>query len=302
MTTVLVAEDSSVVRAVVRRHLEEQEYEVVEAEDGDAALEACRVGTPDAVLLDIEMPGLNGLEVLAALKADPALADLPVVFLTGHTDTVDVVEGLRLGAHDYLKKPFEASELIARVSAAVRVKALQDQLRVRNVELDHLSRTDALTGLANRRHIEERLRELAASSRRHGHELGVIMFDIDHFKAVNDTIGHAGGDAVLREFSRRLHEALREEDTAGRWGGEEFLVLAPISDLEGTLQLGERVCESVSSVPFTLPDGGTLDVTVSGGAATGTGDDPEELVRRADAALYEAKESGRNRIASAEAA
>ncbi len=299
--TILVAEDSKVVRAVLRQHLEAQGYVVVEAEDGDAALKACRERLPDAVLLDVEMPGLDGYQVLTALKADPDLADVPVVFLTGRTETADIVEGLRLGAHDYLKKPFETSELIARVSAAVRVKALQDELRTRNDELDAVSRTDALTGLANRRHIQERLHELSSFARRHKQSLGVVMLDIDHFKEVNDTVGHAGGDAVLCEFSRRVQSVLRDEDTVGRWGGEEFLVLLPGTDAAGALRLGERVCASVASKPFPLPDETTLAVTVSAGCAVDDGQNSEELVRRADDALYEAKESGRNRAVAATA-
>jgi diguanylate cyclase (GGDEF)-like protein len=299
--SILVAEDSGVVRAVLRQHLEAQGYSVIEAEDGDAALHECRSRAPDAVLLDIEMPGLDGYQVLAALKADPDLAELPVVFLTGRTSTEDVVEGLRLGAHDYLKKPFEASELIARVSAAVRVKTLQDELRKRNVELSLLSRTDALTSLANRRHIEERLYELTSLSQRHRHDLAVMMIDIDHFKAVNDTVGHAGGDTVLREFSARLQRALREEDIAGRWGGEEFLVLLSLTDLTGAVTLAERVCQSIASKPFVLDDETTLAVTVSIGCAVADGHDPEELVKRADEALYEAKEGGRNRVVAASA-
>jgi len=224
---VLIAEDSLVIRAVLREDLEAQGYTVVEAADGEEALTASRVERPDVVLLDIEMPGLDGYQVLAALKADEALAEIPVVFLTGRTNTEDIVEGLRLGAHDYLKKPFEASELIARVAAAARVKMLQDELHARNVELDLVSRVDMLTQLHNRRHVEERLHELSAWSRRNGQVLSVLMLDIDHFKLVNDTVGHAGGDDVLREFAARLRRELRTEDVCGRWGGEEFPGGAP---------------------------------------------------------------------------
>ena len=159
--TVLVADDSLVIRAVVRGGLEDEGYRVVEAVDGLAALEQCRRDPPDVILLDIEMPGLDGYEVLAALKGDAELQDIPVVFLTSRSGITDVVAGLRGGAHDYLKKPFEHVELLARVGSAVHVKKLQDQLRQRNADLDRMSRTDALTGLYNRRHLDE---QLAASS------------------------------------------------------------------------------------------------------------------------------------------
>jgi two-component system cell cycle response regulator len=296
---VLVAEDSLVIRAVLRQHLESRGYAVVEADDGDAALRVCRDTRPDVVLLDIEMPGLDGHQVLAALKADVELADIPVVFLTGRTSPDDIVEGLRLGAHDYLKKPFEASELIARVSAAVRMKTVQDELRARNAELDLISRTDALTGLANRRQLVERLAEMGSMSRRHDRPLGVLMLDIDHFKRVNDTAGHDAGDAVLREFARRLRQLPRVEDVVGRWGGEEFLVLLPDTGLVGARLFGERVVVAIAAEPFALPDGTQLRVTVSVGCAVDTPDDAEKLVAIADAALYEAKAAGRNRLVCA---
>jgi two-component system cell cycle response regulator len=151
---VLVAEDSLVIRAVLVEQLQSRGYRVIEAGDGEQALAACRREQPDVVLLDVEMPHLDGHGVLAQIKADPRLADIPVVFVTSRVTTEDVVDGLRLGAHDYLRKPFEPSELLARVHAAVRNKALQDELRLRNAELELASRTDALTGLRNRRHLE----------------------------------------------------------------------------------------------------------------------------------------------------
>ncbi len=157
---VVIAEDSLVVRAVLRRHLEEQGYEVVEAHDGEAALVVCESARPDVVLLDIEMPGLDGHQVLAALKRDPAMCDLPVVFLSGRTTTEDVVAGLALGAHDYLKKPFEPSELIARVTSAVRLSASRTSLTATSSWIGSAAPA-SMTGLFNRRHLDERIQELA---------------------------------------------------------------------------------------------------------------------------------------------
>ena len=293
---IVIAEDSLVMRAIVRQHLEDHGYEVVEADDGNAALDACRTHRPDAALLDIEMPALDGHEVLAQMKADDALADIPVVFLTGRTGTDDIVAGIELGAHDYLKKPFEAPELIARVNSAVRVKRLQDELRERNAELDIVSRTDALTGLHNRRHAAEHLVKHVSSARRHGLALSVLMFDIDHFKAINDTYGHAGGDAVLREFAARLRPILRTEDIPARWGGEEFLVIAPVTTGEGAQALGERIRACIADTPFAIGADQTCSVTVSVGCASSRGDDPDALIDRADEALYLAKTSGRDQV------
>jgi two-component system cell cycle response regulator len=292
---VLVAEDSRTLRSILRGQLREHGYRVVEAHDGAEAVTVCRQERPDVVLLDVEMPLMDGHLVLASIKRDPALVDVPVVFVTARVTTEDVVQGLDLGAHDYLRKPFEPSELLARVHAALRTKRLQDELRVRNAELDQVSRTDALTGLHNRRHLEERLAEYVSLLKRHGGELGVVLLDVDRFKRVNDEHGHAAGDAVLRILAGRVRESLRAEDVPGRWGGEEFLVLLPATGIDGTASVAERVRHSVARDPFQL-SGIELAVTVSVGAAAGVEDGWEGLVRRADTCMYAAKEGGRNRV------
>ena len=295
--TVLIADDSLVIRAVVRSELEGEGYRVVEAIDGLAALSQCREDPPDVVLLDIEMPGLDGYEVLSELKGDVQLKDIPVVFLTSRAGMDDVVAGLRGGAHDYLKKPFETPQLLARVGSAVHVKKLQDQLQERNAELDRLSRTDALTGLHNRRHLDVELARLHRDSLRHQDPLSVLLLDLDHFKQINDTYGHAAGDDVLRAFAERLRSELRAGDVGGRWGGEEFLVILPRTDLDGARAIAERIrtvtaAEHVSSGTLSIP------VTVSVGCALGPGTSIEAVVQVADTCLYEAKVMGRNRIAS----
>jgi len=293
---VLLVEDSAAIRALVRRMLVAGGHTVVEAAHGADALAACRQHQPDVVLLDVEMPGMSGWDVLAAMKADPALSDVPVVFLTGRSDTADMVDGLRLGAHDYLRKPCEPTELLARVQAAARVKRLQDELRQRNEELDLISRTDALTGLRNRRHVEEYLARLVSLARRHAEPIAVLLVDIDHFKSVNDGHGHDAGDAVLREVAGRMVGSVRLEDMIGRWGGEEFLVVLPNTAAQGAAELAERLRQVVADEPYGLPDGGAISVTISLGCAASVIDDATTLVRSADAALYEAKESGRDRV------
>ena len=296
--TILVADDSMVVRAVLRRQLETDGHTVVEAVNGADAIDACREYRPDVILLDVEMPVLDGHATLERLKADPQLKDIPVVFLTGRVDTADVVNGLRLGAHDYLRKPFEANELMARVSAALRTKWLQDELRTRNAELDRVARIDMLTNIYNRRHLDEHLRSVISAARRHDRTIGVLLVDIDHFKDVNDEHGHLAGDAVLREVAARLQRAIRTEDALGRWGGEEFLAVLTDTPPEGVRVMAERMRQVIAAAPFTLDDGSQIRVTVSVGHASGT-EDAEVLVHRADDALYVAKAEGRNRVAAA---
>jgi two-component system, cell cycle response regulator len=293
---VLLVEDSAAIRALVRRMLVAGGHTVVEAARGADALALCREQQPDVVLLDVEMPGMSGWDVLAAMKADPGLRNVPVVFLTGRSATADMVDGLRLGAHDYLRKPCEPTELLARVQAAARVKRLQDELRQRNEELDLVSRTDALTGLRNRRHVEEYLTKLVSLARRNVEPIAVLIVDIDHFKSVNDGHGHDAGDAVLREVAGRMVDSVRLEDMVGRWGGEEFLVVLPNTAAQGAAELAERLRQVVAGEPCRLPDGGAVPVTISLGCAASVIDDAATLVRSADAAMYEAKESGRNRV------
>jgi diguanylate cyclase (GGDEF)-like protein len=294
--TILVADDSRTVRALLRHQLEGRGFRVAEAVDGADAVRVCREVRPDVVLMDVMMPALDGHGALQVLRADPEVCDIPVVFLTTRSSTDDVVEGLRLGAHDYLGKPFEPSELIARISAALRVKYLQDELRERNRELDRITRTDALTGLFNRRHLWERLTEMVSSGRRTGRPIGVLMLDLDHFKTINDSAGHAAGDAVLCAVADRLRAEVRLEDVVGRWGGEEFVVILDSASAVDAGLVAERLRLRIAAEPVAVEPAGEVPVTVSIGCAVGP-EDGEELLHHADAALYRAKAGGRNRVA-----
>lgn len=295
---ILIADDSLTVRAVIRNDLEDEGYQVDEALDGIGAVERCRQDPPDVVLLDVEMPGLDGYQVLANIKNDPDLRDIPVVFLTGRSDMDDVVTALRAGAHDYLKKPFETPELLARVGSALQVKQLQDELRLRNAELEHLSRTDPLTGLYNRRHLDEQLDRVHNDSVRHRDTLCVLLCDLDHFKQVNDTFGHPSGDQVLRVFAERLRNELRAGDVAGRWGGEEFLIILPRTDHHDGSVLAERI-RSATASELIMADGQQIGVTISAGLAVGPADSATTVIELADDCLYQAKAAGRNRTVSA---
>lgn len=291
---VLVADDEEDQRALLRHQLEPRAYRVLEAGDGPTALDACRDHKPDVVLLDLAIPGMDGHDVLAAMKSDPSLVDTPVVVITG---LPDVTRALKLGAHDYVRKPYEVTELVARVAAAVRTKRLHDELRRRESQLEDLVRKDSLTGLANRRNLGEHLAMLGGSSRRQKQMMSVLIVDLDSFRRVNETEGHAVGDGVLRAVGRRIVSSLRAEDLAGRWGGDEFLVLLPATELDGAWVLGDRIRQAIVD-PIVIGEGSEVVVTASVGCAAGDGTDPEGLVRRAEEALERARQGGYNQIAT----
>jgi two-component system cell cycle response regulator len=224
---VLVAEDSLVVRALLRSQLRDRGYTVVEAADGEQALSRARESEPDVILLDVDMPKLDGFEVLAELKRDPRLMDVPVVFITGRTTADDAVRGLELGAHDYLRKPFEAAELTARVHAAMRTKALQDALRRANAALRAQMTLDEETGLLNRGALEQELARLCSRSARHGRPLAALLL-------------RAGADDVV-SAAERVRRRLRREDIAGRWEPGALLVLAPDIDEDGAQALAQAL-------------------------------------------------------------
>jgi two-component system cell cycle response regulator len=303
--TVLIADDSAVIRAVLRHHLQDEGYHVEVAVDGPGTIEMMRRHQPDVVLLDIVMPGLDGREVLSRVKAEEELAGTPIVFLTSRTGSDEIVAALRAGAQDYLKKPFELAELIARVGAAVRTKRLQDALRQRSAELEAMTRTDALTGVFNRRHLEEELWRFVRLASRHGDSVAVILFDIDSFEQIDETHGREAGDAVLKEFARRVREAVRAEDIVGRWddaaegkaGGGQFLLVLPQTDIDGACVFGERVRSAIAAAPFAADDR-QIEIRVSGGCAAGA-EPPVGLVSRAEAALDQAREAGCNHLVAA---
>jgi two-component system cell cycle response regulator len=295
---ILVAEDSALLRRMIGDVLRQHDWEVLEAADGAQALAMARAENPAVLLMAREMEGLDGLAVLDALRGDPRTHDMPVVFVTGHTDARDLAEGLERGAHDYVRKPVDPVELVARIRTALRLRALHDELARRNAELEQLARTDVLTGLANRRHADEVLRATIASARRHQRTLCAVLVDIDRFKAINDTHGHAAGDAVLREIAARLADGLREEDIAARWGGEEFLLLLP--DSPDASVVCERLRAAIAGRPVNVHGLLELKVSASFGWAPWSGDETgEALVGRADVALYAAKNGGRDRVVAA---
>jgi two-component system cell cycle response regulator len=292
---VLVAKCSETTRAELVRRLGERGHRVVVAGDAERALALVEREPPDVVLLDHELPGVDGMSVLERVRADDELAAVPVIMLTHSSDPELLVEALRRGAHDCLRKPIDRAELDARVMAALRVKRLHDALLEVNRRLACQALTDELTGFGNRRHGAHQLEREIALGIRHGRPLALVRIDVDHFKAINDSHGIQLGEQVLAEVARRLAEAVRGGDELARWGGDEFVAILPITDRAGALRAAERLHAAVAAAPVQAA-GIALAVTVSVGWAHWAGDTPDDLLARADRALDQAKAAGRDTV------
>jgi PleD family two-component response regulator len=219
---ILVADDEPVNVALLSKRLQAAGHHVLTADSGQSALAVARAQQPDLILLDLVMPDLDGFAVLEALQSAVDTAHIPVIFVSAENDSARRADAIGRGGHDFISKPFHPEELLARVNAALRIKDAHDQLQRRQFELDRLARRDPLTGLYNRRHLEEVLAwELERTCSCHL-PFSVLLLDLDHFKTINDTYGHPAGDQVLRELATLLTTRLRQEDTPGRFGGDQW--------------------------------------------------------------------------------
>lgn len=299
---VLVVDDDAYMRRMLRKRLQASGYRVAEANNGDRALEAARLLLPDVILLDVLMEGMNGLEVCARLKAIPELSDTPILFLSSVGDVPTKVAGFELGAHDYIPKTTDLREVQLRVGAALKAKVKQERLREAAVRLESETQrllleaqVDPLTGLANRRALIQEGGRALTEARFTGEPAALFIVDVDHFKHVNDTWGHAFGDEVLRAVGSQVRQLLREEDLWGRLGGEEFVALLPRTGATEALRAAERVRQGIEAL-IVGEEG--VQVTVSIGIAVfpldGTALDA--LLEAADHRMYAAKERGRNRV------
>jgi diguanylate cyclase (GGDEF)-like protein len=287
-TTVMVVEDDAGIRALYRAVLGHRGHRTVEVERGDEALLEARACNPDVIVLDLGLPGLDGLAVLSQLKADALLRCVPVIVSTAWDDTSTVTKALDAGAHDYVRKPFIPEELAARVDAAARLKLERDALSAD-------ASLDPLTKLPNRRALAAELEREHALARRGRPPFSVLLLDVDHFKRVNDERGHAAGDFALEEIARRLRHRARTSDVVGRWGGEEFLIIAPDTNAAGAEALAEALRMAISEAPIAAGEG-PVRVTASVGGASWERETVDELLARADRALYEAKSGGRDMV------
>ncbi|MFH1674580.1 MAG: diguanylate cyclase [Pseudomonadota bacterium] len=298
MAKILIIDDSKLVREFGISILSKGHHKVSCAPNGHEALEKIYAEKPDLILLDVIMPGMDGYEVCKLLKAGEETHDIPVIMLTSKGETADKIKGLNLGAVDYVTKPFDEGELVARVNTQLRVKELHEALQEKNRQLQELANKDGLTSLYNHRYLQEQLLKEMERSKRYNLTLSFILIDIDHFKHVNDTYGHQTGDVILKTLGELLFKIVRESDIAARYGGEEFALILPHTNFTTARETAERLRTTVESYDFEV-DNDHLQITISLGIASfphETIETSKDLVESADKALYMAKKNGRNRV------
>ena len=298
--SVLIIDDSAAVREKIIKFLESRDLfsRFYQAEDGLEGFKKLLASPVDIVLCDLEMPRMDGFKFLSMMKGRPELADTPVIILTGNDDRELKIKGLEQGACDFITKPFDPEELVARMRVHLKIKHLQDDLKRSNELLLELSNTDHLTGLFNRRFLMEALDKEVQRARRKEGQVALLLLDIDHFKRVNDTHGHLQGDVVLQKVAMHIQKELRSYDVAARYGGEEFVAVLPDTSMKEAFNVADRIRLSVQGMRFAGPLANER-ITVSMGVALFPSprfDDIDGLLRTADEALYLAKERGRNQV------
>jgi len=331
---ILLVDDTPDSRALFAAILEDCGYGVRQAATGTRAIAAARVRPPDLILLDVRMPGMDGYEVCARLKRDAMLCEIPIIFISAVNEPTEKARALELGAADFISKPFDVEEAIARVENQLRLRRLQQQLQAQNTclqetnqrlreeiayreqiesklqyanqELERLAALDGLTHLANRRRFEEYLLHVWERAAREGEPVCLLLCDVDYFKAFNDTYGHQAGDECLRAIARILQTCCRRAtDLVARYGGEEFAAILPNTEASGGQHVGQFIRRQVQglSIPHATSPAENGGVTISVGVAAQVptpGSDPAVLVGAGDRALYAAKARGRNRVAVAD--
>ena len=302
--SVLIIEDNKPQADATKLYLKSLGYTVHMAPDGKSALKMLLTEAVDVALLDLELPDMHGTKILQWIKSNHSTKRVCVIIVTAQDSLGDKVMGLEAGAVDYLIKPFDETELQARIRSCLRAQSLQDELEQKNFQLSELVEevkkmaiTDPLTGLYNRRHMNEVLSKEFQKAKRYGGKLSCLMVDIDHFKRINDIYGHAVGDNVLKEVAETLTSCLRTVDIVARWGGEEFVILLPATGLEQAREVAERVLEDISSSRFVPIEDEQLTVSVGISSSSSKKLTTEDMIiNTADEALLEAKRNGRNRM------
>jgi len=269
-----------------------KDYDLIESTNGEEALEIVNDENVDLILLDIVMPDMDGYEVCKTLKGNPKTADIPIIFITSKTDEESIEKAYNVGGSDYITKPFKAKELLARVRRELQITKLQNELKL-------LASTDFMTHLYNRRHFTQLSNQTIDLARRNNQNISFIMLDIDKFKNINDIYGHQTGDEIIVSLSNILKQDRRKDDIVSRYGGEEFVLMLPNSNLDSAYSIAEDIREKVEKFHLEISDGKQLHFTISLGISELSFEDEnslEKALKKADDALYRAKKSGRNRV------
>ena len=305
---ILLVDDTLSERMFMATYLKNLGHEVICGENGEDAVEIYRQQTPDLVLIDVNMPRMNGYQAANRIRALDQDDWVPIIFLSAKKNPEDIADAITAGGDDYLTKPPDETVLAAKMAAMQRIAAMRgklidvsQQLERANTELQRLAEADGLTGLANRRHLDQHLEREAANCARRNQPLSLIMLDLDHFKAYNDHYGHLAGDSCLRKISKILKRMIRRpSDLAGRFGGEEFCIVLPDTPPDGACHVAESLRHSVEQL--ALPHAGRgngAHVTLSLGVASQIpepGCSVQQYLVTADKALYQAKQAGRNQV------
>ncbi len=298
MAKILLIDDSRLIAHVAKTILTKRGHKVILAQDGLAGMEAAKSEQPDLILLDLIMPVMDGYQVCQELKEEESTKEIPVIMLTSKAEPADKVKGLEIGALDYVTKPFDEGELVARVNVQLQLRQLHETLQEKNRQLQELANKDGLTGLYNHRYFQEQLSKDFLRAKRYHENLSCVLLDIDHFKEFNDTHGHQTGDVILSTLGRVIEDSIRDSDLVARYGGEELALILYHTDGPAAFHLAERLRQTVES--HEVHDkGNVLHITISLGIATFPSEqisDSKELIECADKALYQAKENGRNRV------
>ncbi|HOP62067.1 MAG TPA: diguanylate cyclase [Spirochaetota bacterium] len=289
---ILIVEDNPINSTLCRSLLNKNGYATEVCNDGESALVFLSTNSPDLILLDIIMPGIDGFEFCESLKIHPRHKDTPVIFLSAMDDEASIIKGFNSGGVDYITKPFRTQELLARTKTHVELKRAKEKLI-------KMATTDELTRLANRRYFMERFNSEFDRVKRYESKFSLLMIDIDHFKNINDTFGHKAGDKALQEAATIMKKSLRSSDIIGRVGGEEFSVLLPETDINSALYIAERLRNKVEKSTIDHEDV-KISITISIGTTQSDAGDHsvDDIIIRADKAMYNAKNEGRNKISS----
>lgn len=297
---VLLVDDSQTARSAMKAALKCTFSHFVEADDGLTAIKAFVEEKPCFVITDIEMPSISGYKLISTIRAMEDGQNVPIIMISGTKQSLkNRLTGFNAGASDFIVKPYEDEELIARVKSLLRIHRLMEELKVKNTLLEKLAVTDELTGLNNRRHFFDAVKTQVSAGLRPQCKTACLLMDIDHFKKTNDTHGHAAGDEILRKMGRLLNSCKRDGELLARFGGEEFVICLFNTDSESALLAAERFRHLIKSYDFSSPLFPERQITVSIGVSIYTQALPvsiDDLIKTADKAMYQSKADGRDRV------